>query len=101
MVKTSTDCVFAVHGGDRATSPSGKHHKDDIDQVSSFVSCAGSHFHRYMNFSRTLILSSLLEGVTWFATRKRKILKVSLIQAYSEYHSYRKTLEENHVAFFF
>lgn len=34
IVKTSTDCVFAVHGGDRATSPSGKHHKEDIGQVS-------------------------------------------------------------------
>lgn len=31
IVKTSTDCVFAVHGGDRGTSPSGKHHKEDID----------------------------------------------------------------------
>lgn len=36
IVKTSTDCVFAAHGGDRAPLPGGKHHKDDIDQVSSF-----------------------------------------------------------------
>lgn len=31
IVKTSTDCVFAVHSGERSTSPTGKHHKIEIE----------------------------------------------------------------------
>lgn len=33
IVKTSTDCVFAIRVGEKLTSPPGKHHKDDIDHV--------------------------------------------------------------------
>ena len=33
IVKTSTDCVFAIRVGEKSTSPPGKHHKDDIDHV--------------------------------------------------------------------
>lgn len=31
IVKTSTNCVFAIRVGEKSTSPPGKHHKDDID----------------------------------------------------------------------